>query len=194
MNYKLLLPQHANQIRKTFEKAFIMTQQEYDIDCSYWEKVNQTKIPDELRDVKSVLYWGKLKPRNAVIDFDKALERVASSTKELYFMSDPKSDRYVNNMHYLNNEESTLEFVATINEPSAFSAHIHNEWNYVSKFDDLGEEEWVDPLLPWDLYVFDDSFEWMIAFTHHNADDFSNKKADQTDERLDCNRLCYLCG
>ncbi len=193
MNYTLLFPQHAYQIRERFEKTFIMTQQEYDIAYSDWQKVNQTKMPDELRDVKSVLYWGKLKPCNTVIDFHKALARVASSTKELYFMSDPKSDRYAN-MHYLNNEECTIGFVATTNEPSTFSAYIHDEWNFISKFDDLGKVKWTDPLLPWDLYVFDDSFEWMIAFTHHNAEDFPDKKAGKTDELLDCNRLCYLCG
>ena len=90
-------------------------------------------------------------------------------------------------MHILEHDKASIGFVAVNNNPKEFAEFIHYEWKRSCTFDYENEEEWSEPILPGDLYVFDESFLWMLVFTHHNSDDFAPDREENS-----FNRLCFL--
>ena len=189
MNYTLLPTEKATQIREMFERAFIETPQEYALRAAKWREEAFAKNPNShvhpISNYDEVIYWSKIKPCEE-IEFTDALSFLSNFDNPVYFMSDPELEGYVR-MHLLNLDSDSIGFVAVHNDSKAFAEFIYDEWKLRYTFDYENEEEWYDPPLPDDLYVFDDSFSWMLVFTHHNRDDFSSERVENS-----FNRLCFL--
>lgn len=174
MNYTLLSEEQAKQVRQAFENAFIETPEEYMTDCIKWREEYFSANPNAhvypLPKFDEVIYWSKIKCYKE-IDFAEAISFLSSISNPVYFMSDLALEGYVG-MHLLNDPRASIGFVAVHDDPKSFAEHIYDEWKRSYTYDYENEEEWFEPLLPEDLYVFDDSFSWMLVFTHHNVDDF----------------------
>ena len=175
MNYTLLNEQEATRVRERFEKTFIQTQSEYEIDFAKWleefkksPKYTPQFTPTPRYD--EVIYWSKIKCYKE-IDFAEAISFLSSISNPVYFMSDLELEGYVG-IHLLEDCKASIGFVAVHDDPKSFAEHIYDEWKCYMTYDYENEEVWFEPILPEDLYVFDDSFSWMLVFTHHNVDDF----------------------
>ena len=183
MQYELLPSEQAVQVRQKFEEAFIETPQEYEISYMKWAEEFAQLQPEIAKrcigDYSSIIYWNKLKDCNREISFDDAISFLKGIKNPVYFLSDPPLE--TTRMNVLGNEP--VGFVAKTNDPQFFAEYIYDEWRMIYT---LPDDQWVDPLLPWDLYVFDDSFKWMLFFSHHNIDDF-----EESDNECSWNRLCF---
>ncbi|MBQ7048297.1 MAG: hypothetical protein IJN86_05050 [Clostridia bacterium] len=174
MNYTLLSEEQAKQVRQAFEKAFIETPEEYMASCIKWREEYFSNNPNAhvypLPKFDEVIYWSKIKCYKEIA-FAEAISFLSSISNPVYFMSDLALEGYVG-MHLLNDPRASIGFVAVHDDPKSFAEHIYDEWKCYMTYDYENEEVWFEPLLPEDLYVFDDSFSWMLVFTHHNVDDF----------------------
>lgn len=174
MNYTLLPTEKATQIRERFEKTFIETPQEYELSAAKWREEQFAGNPNAqiypIPNYNEVIYWSKIKCYKE-IDFAEAISFLSNVGNPVYFMSDVELEGYVG-MHILGWNYDSIGFVAVHDDPKSFAEHIYNEWKCYMTYDYENEEVYFEPLLPEDLYVFDDSFSWMLVFTHHNRDDF----------------------
>ena len=174
MNYTLLNEQEATRVRERFEKTFIKTPQEYELSAAKWREEQFAENPNAqiypIPNYNEVIYWSKIKCYKE-IDFEEAISFLSSISNPVYFMSDVELEGYVG-MHLLKDDKASIGFVAVHDDPKSFAEHIYNEWKCYMTYDYENEEVWFEPLLPEDLYVFDESFSWMLVFTHHNVDDF----------------------
>ena len=189
MDYTLLNEERAKQVRERFESTFIETPEEYMASALKWREEYFSNNPNAhvypLPKFDEVIYWSKIKCYKE-IDFAEAISFLSSINNPVYFMSDVELEGYVG-MHLLNDPRASIGFVAVHDDPKSFAEHIYNEWKCYMTYDYENEEEWFDPLLPDDLYVFDESFSWMLVFTHHNVDDFAPDRVENS-----YNRLCFL--
>ena len=174
MNYTLLNEQEATRVRERFEKTFIETPQEYELSAAKRREEQLAENPNAqiypIPNYNEVIYWSKIKCYKE-IDFAEAISFLSSISNPVYFMSDVELEGYVG-MHILGRNYDSIGFVAVHDDPKSFAEHIYAEWKRYNTYDYENEEEWFEPLLPEDLYVFDVSFSWMLVFTHHNVDDF----------------------
>lgn len=189
MNYTLLPTEAATQIRERFEKSFIETPQEYELSSAKWREEYYAANPNAPRypipKYDEVIYWSKIKSYKEIA-FADAISFLSTVGKPVYFMSDLELEGYVG-MHLLNDDKASIGFVAIHNDSKAFAEFIYDEWKLCYTFDYENEEEWFEPILPDDLYVFDDSFSWMLVFTHHNVDDFAPDREENS-----YNRGCFI--
>ena len=104
--------------------------------------------------------------------FAEALAYLRNYTENILFMSEQDEDTYYNG-------EEIVNFVAQA-DPHDLVNQIEHEW-----FNDykLLEQNMYDPdaFLPQDLYVFDFSMKWCVAFTH------------ETDSVYPESRYCIIC-
>ena len=187
MNYTLLPTEKATQIRERFEKTFIQTQSEYEIHFAKWleefkksPKYDPQFTPTPQYD--KVIYLSKLKNDDCDILFEDTISFLSTVGNPVYFMSDVELEGY-GGMHLLQDGNASIGFVAETDNPKEFADFIYYEWRRFNDMNDL----YFDTVLPQDLYVFDDSFSWMLVFTHHNRDDFSSEHVENS-----FNRLCFL--
>ncbi len=187
MNYTLLPTEKATQIRERFEKSFIQTRNEYEIHFAEWleefkKSPNYNPQFPPTAKYDQVVYWSKLKNDDRDILFEDAISFISNVDSKVYFLSDIELEGYAG-MHLLNDENSAIGFVAQAEDSKEFADFIYYEWR---RFNDMNDF-YLDKLLPDDLYVFDDSFSWMLVFTHHNVDDFGSEYVENS-----FNRLCFL--
>ena len=189
MNYTLLNEQESTRVRERFEKTFIETPQEYELSAAKRREEQLAENPNAqiypIPNYNEVIYWSKIKCYKE-IDFAEAISFLSSISNPVYFMSDVELEGYVG-MHILGWNYDSIGFVAVHDDPKSFAEHIYNEWKCYMTYDYENAEVWFEPLLPEDLYVFDESFSWMLVFTHHNSDDFAPDREENS-----FNRLCFL--
>ncbi len=185
MNYTLLSEEQAKQVRQTFEAAFIETPEEYAVSSAkrreeyFAENPNAHVYP--IPNYNEVIYWSKIKSYKEIA-FADVLSFLSKIGNPVYFMSDLELEGYVG-MHLLQDNKASIGFVAETDNPKEFADFIYYEWR---RFNDMNDF-YFDSVLPQDLYVFDESFSWMLVFTHHNRDDFSSEHVENS-----FNRLCFL--
>ena len=191
MNYKLLTEEKVKRVRQAFEVAFIETPEEFMASTLKWREKLYSENPNApivpIPKYDEVIYWAKIKNYKEAT-FAEALSFLSNISNPVYFMSDLPLNGYVN-MHFLNDPKATIGFIAVHNDAKEFAQFIYDEWKLYNTFDCEQEGAWFEPLLPDDLYVFDDSFSWLLVFTHHNADDFD---PDRPRSQNSYNRACFV--
>ena len=185
MNYVLLSDEQAKQVRERFENNFLKT---FDAFCNENQAVKRYINP-------TVMYSALFRGDITRLDFYEALGELSKINTPVYFLNDhsPLGEPCVLNRH----------FVATTDDTNALAKQIFDEWcrefyleNYIfsSEFDSktnyLFKDKIFLKLLPSDLYIFDESMEWMLAFTHEDYEDESECGTDMS--AIEPRRCCYL--
>ena len=186
MNHTLLNEEEATRVRERFEKTFIETPQEYALSTAKWREETFAGNPNAhvypTPNYDEVIYWSKIKSYKE-IDFADAISFLSNIGNPVYFMSDPELEGCVG-MHLLNSDSDSIGFVAVHNDSKEFAEYILYEWK---KLYTPPDDEWYEAFLPFNMYVFDESFSWMLVFTHHNVNDFEPDRVENS-----CNRLCFI--
>lgn len=181
IKFEILPDTKATEIRSQFERTFIQTPEEYEIAWSKWAEEYANLNPDSTKqtmpDYATAIYWDKLKAHTD-ITFDDAISFLQSIKNPVYFLSNPPIGK--NMMNQFSN--APIGFVATTDDPKRFADYIYDEWKMCYT---LPDDVWINPELPGDLFVFDNTFNWMLYFTHHNVDDYAEEETEGG-----WNRLC----
>lgn len=185
MNYTLLPTEKATQIRERFEAAFIK-------DFSRHAEENSS---DYRYTNPTIMYSALFRDDVVRLDFYEALGELTKVTNEIYFLNDrcPLGESCVLNM----------PFVAATDNIKSFAKQIFDEWcrefylgSYIfsdyfhKKTNNLFKDKMFRNVLPFDIYIFDESMEWMLAFTHEDCEDES--EYDEDARAVEPRRCCYL--
>lgn len=174
----------ADGLRAKFIKAFVDTSTDY-----FKNNIENVKATDVQYDtytcayLRDTFYWDT----SAVIPFDRAI-RMISEKQRVYTMWDiQKAPIFTDpdipflHPHYLDvyRSDTVIEWDA-----AELTALIDNE---------LGDYDATDCLrntLPEDIYVFDDSLEWSVIFTHSSVRPIEAVES----VRPHGERLCLSCS
>ena len=170
---KITLLENAQEIRAQFIKKFVMSWEEFQDKHKNWIiKLKEQNFSIDFNWYKNAHLWDKMDPAFTPASFADALAYLRNYTENILFMSEQDEDTYYNG-------EEIVNFVAQA-DPHDLVNQIEHEW-----FNDykLLEQNMYDPnaFLPQDLYVFDFSMKWCVAFTH------------ETDSVYPESRYCIIC-
>lgn len=159
---KITLLENNEEIRRNFIDRFVMSWDEF-----------QNKDKNSANHLgidwfKKSFLWDRFYLGTSIVSFSSALSAIKEHTESVLFMSDDNihhpGELFYNNKKYTN-------FVGRVNA-NELANLIEKEWD---SWYDSEEDIWftsevtTQPILPEDLYVFDESMKWFIAFTHESA-------------------------
>lgn len=181
ISFDLLPDGKADEMRSRFESEFIQSPEEYEKSrtrrAQEFAELNPSIAKLTMLEYSSATYWDRLN-ESVDIDFNDAISFLKNTDGPVYFLSD-HCKAYSGMNHF---GDAPAGFVVRVSDPKSFADYIYDEWKMLYT---LPDDIWIEPTLPGDLFVFDDSFSWMIYFTHHNVDDFAEGGTE-----CDWNRLC----
>ena len=156
MEYRLLSnPEH---IRNLFIKEFVESYESFSIHHEEWIAGLHTEFSREYYD--KMFMWDRKLQSARNISFVDALTVLKNKTGEVLFLTE-SSQCPVKEFCKLNNKE---QFVATASAKELAEC-ISYEW--FTEYELCEKDCYLsDPILPSEVYVFDDSFTWCLIFTH----------------------------
>ncbi len=160
MEIKLL--DNAIEVRKAFIDQFVLSWEEFQIK-------NQDLITTYCLDVNwynEAYLWDKLDFDFHIATFSEALSALKAHTGNVLIMSEGETHDQPGELFCDN--ERIKNFIAQVNSEE-LAKLIEKEWFYSYE---LAARDMYDPcpVLPEDLYVFDESMSWLIVFTHETTE------------------------
>lgn len=174
MEYRLL--SNPAGIRRWFIDQFVESFEEFCEHHKEWIARLHTEFSREYYD--KMFMWDRMIQSAHEISFADALARLKSKTTEVLFLTE-SSQCGTQQFCRLNSQS---EFVAAA-DAKALAECISYEWFTEHELFEQGCYL-PDPILPSDLYVFDESFSWCLVFTHETDE------TESTDSRF----CLYHCG
>lgn len=177
MYIKLL--NNAKNIREAFINRFMVSWDEFQIQRKDWivemEKINYPITADWY---EHCFLWERLDLRFPAVSFVEALSFLREHSEPVFFITEGGNSAYC----------QLVDFVAEA-DPHCLAARIELEWyeDYRLEAQNMYNP---DAYFPSEVYVFDKSFKWCVAFTHETTDwenehDNSMKAAES--------RVCIIC-
>jgi len=169
-------------LRHKFIQNFLISWDEFQISHKdFIENIakNGNIIFDEKMYNESLM-WDKMPTTYPKVSFNKALNFLKSKNHEIIFISE--TDNYPFAFPLTYKGENIPSFIAKA-DAKALASLIEYEWFESYR---LAEQGMYNPdfMLPEDLYVFDDSFEWVIVFTHETLDYETESLMVEAESRL----------
>lgn len=176
---KIELLENADEIRQNFIDRFLEDRESF--------RVVHNDFAERLKDFDQwfdgAYMWDKLPVDVPVVTFAKALELLKSCHGNVLFMSECKGFQA---MCHLPIQGEKLEGFVAVADSKQLADRISYEWYEGAKL--FLENRYIKEALPEDLYIFDETYEWMIVFTHETDWD-----AEDTEGELDT-RFCRAYG
>ncbi len=151
---KITFLENAEEIRRNFIDRYVMSWDEF-----------QNKDKDSANHLgidwfEKAYLWDRFYLGVPIIAFPSALSALREHSGDVMIMSEDNihhpGELFYDNKKYIN-------FVAKVNAKELANL-IEKEWINWNLYDEKSP-----PALPEDLYVFDKSMKWFIAFTHETA-------------------------
>lgn len=173
MDIKLF--ENADSIRRLFEDNFVMSWELFQDKQRGWiAEMAEQNYSIDINWYNQAYMWDKMDPDFPRVLFREALFSLNEHSGNVYIMSEGKGHRYPGQLRY--HGACVTNFVAQV-DVNQLANLIEKEW--LASFG-LGKQTEIgdSPVLPEDLYVFDDSMTWFVVFTHEASDlnaQFSNR-------------------
>ncbi len=164
---EILLLVNNEEIRKSFIENFVMSWHEFQVELK--DFIDGMRKRNEAVDIdfynKSYM-WDKISSKYSRVSFREALDFLSTVDEPVLFMSEDENvpcyaELFIDGQNIRN-------FVAQSNA-NDLAKLIEKEWfeGYI-----LAEQGMYNPnpILPEDLYVFDNSMSWFAVFTHETTD------------------------
>lgn len=171
MEFKLL--EDIADIREAFIKRFVMSWEEFQIKQKDWiAEMAKTDYPVTAELYERTYMWDRMDPDFPRVSMQEALEFLKEHSGSVLFMSEKGEGIYYQG-------KKTIAFIAEA-DAHILATRIEQEWYNPYN---LAAQNTYDPntFFPDDLYVFDLSMKWCIAFTH------------ETTYEEEENRYCIIC-
>ena len=180
---KITLVDNANEIRQAFTEKFTMTWDEFKITHKEW--IDALAAKNYTVTYEERLLWELMDHR--AISFAKALGFLRTMQGNVYVMSERESHPERNEF-----EIDGVEYKGCVAKAKAaeLADLIEYEWYEPYRLDALGMYL-THLVLPADLYVFDESMEHLLVFTHET--DYWELE-DEQPMKCAASRFCMMCG
>ena len=164
---EILLLNNTDEIRKSFIEHFVCSWDEFQVGHKrFIDECAKNKYIIDINWYNKAYLWDKLNFDVSVSSFASALDALKRHNDRVLIMSEDENHPYPGEL-FINNKKIT-NFVARVNAEE-LTKLIEDEWYKVYR---LAEQNMYNPkpILPEDLYVFDESMDWLIVFTHETMD------------------------
>ena len=180
---KITLVDNANEIRQAFIEKFTMTWDEFKITHKEW--IDALAAKNYTVTYEERLLWELMDHR--AISFAKALDFLRTMQGDVYVMSEHESHPGRNEF-----EIDGVEYKGCVAKAKAaeLADLIEYEWYEPYRLDALGMYL-THLVLPADLYVFDESMEHLLVFTHET--DYWELE-DEQPMKCAASRFCMMYG
>ncbi len=164
---KIELLKNAQGIRKSFIERFVMSWDEFQIELEdFVEEMSKRNEKVDIEFYNKSYLWDRISSIYPRVSFREALSLLSSIDSDVLFMSEDEKHEYCGELLF--EEEKIKNFVAKANAKE-LEKLIEQEWfeTYI-----LAEQGMYapNPILPEDLYVFNESMSWFVVFTHETTD------------------------
>ena len=163
----ILLLENSDEIRQRFIDRFVYSWDEFQVEQKrFIDECAKNKCIIDINWYNQAYLWDRLNCTDSVASFDSALEALKSHSDRVLIMSEDETHRYPGVLFYQN--AKIKNFVARVNAEQ-LAKLIEDEWYGVYR---MAEQNMYNPnpILPEDLYIFDESMKWLIVFTHETMD------------------------
>ena len=183
MKHNITLVENANAIRQAFIEKFTMTWDEFQITNKEW--IDNVSANNHTVTYGELHLWLQMDHR--AISFAKALEFLRTMQGDVYVMSECESHPGRNEF-----EIDGVEYKGCVAKAKAVELAdlIEYEWYEPYRLDAIGMYL-THLVLPADLYVFDESMEHLLVFTHET--DYWELE-DEQPMKCAASRFCMMCG
>ena len=183
MKHNIALVDNANEISQAFIEKFTMTWDEFKITHREW--IDALAAKNYTVTYEERLLWELMDHR--AISFAKALDFLRTMQGDVYVMSERESHPGRNEF-----EIDGVEYKGCVAKAKAaeLADLIEYEWYEPYRLDALGMYL-THLVLPADLYVFDESMEHLLVFTHET--DYWELE-DEQPMKCAASRFCMMCG
>ena len=180
---KITLVDNANEIRQAFIEKFTMTWDEFKVRQKEW--IDALAAKNHTVTYEERFLWELMDHR--AISFAKSLEFLRSMQGDVYVMSE--SEGHPGNNEFEIDGVEYKNCVAKMNAKELADL-IEYEWYEQYRLEVL-EMYLTHTVLPADLYVFDESMEHLLVFTHET--DYWELE-DEQPMKCAASRFCMMCG
>lgn len=180
MNFKLL--DNTKDIIKTFTDCFVMSWDEFQIKQKDWiAEMAKTNCPITIAWYEQSYMWDKMNPDFPRVSMKEALAFLREHSSSVFFMTEKGEDVYYQG-------KKSVDFIAEA-DAHTLAARIEQEWHDSYRLTEQNLYN-ADAFLPEDLYVFDSSMKWCVAFTHETT--YLESEIDNPMKAAE-SRYCIIC-
>ena len=185
MDIKLL--SNPEQIRAKFLERFVLSWEAFQLEYQDWiSQLAERNYPIGIEWYEQSFLWGRMRKDLPIVSMKEALAVLREHKGAVRFLSEGPS--CCAERRLLLRDQKYVGFAAEA-KPEELADLIEEEWFESYR---LAMEDRYNPcpVLPEELYVFDESMEWCVVFTHETTDweselDDPMKAAES--------RLCFVC-
>ncbi len=181
MNISIM--KNGTKIRQEFIEKFTTTWEEFQIRNKEW--IDNAAAHNYTITYESRYLWELIDHR--AISFAKSLEFLRSIQGDVYVMSE--SESHPSYKTFIIDGVAYEEIVAKANAKELADL-IEYEWYEPYRLEALGMY-FANPVLPQDIYVFDESMDRLLVFTHEN--DYWELEREQP-MKAAASRFCMMYG
>lgn len=164
---EIQLLQNSSEIRNDFINKFVMTWDEFQVKLKDWiAEMAKNKNTIDINWYNQSYMWDKLNLNFSVATFSEALSELKTHIGKVLIMSEYETVCCPSKLCY--DKEKIKNFVAQV-DVKELAKLIEDEWYDSYK---LAAQNMYNPeaVLPEDLYIFDESMNWLVVFTHETTD------------------------
>ena len=164
---KIQLLENALEIRNEFINNFVLSWDDFQVKQKDWiAEMAKNNYAIDINWYKQAYLWDKLNFDFPVASFSDALSALKAHAGKVLIMSEGETLCCPSELFY--NNQKIKNFVAKV-EVQELAALIEEEWFDFYKLAAQNMHK-PNPILPEDLYVFDESMTWLVVFTHETTD------------------------
>ena len=146
-------------MRRDFVDAFVMDKADFAVAHPDWVRLMDEQFPTGFDGwYEKAFLWEKMSPDITAVDFDRALTLLRGLEGKVLFLSESETSDHDGGL--VLHGRKVYDFGA-IADPRELADRLEYEWNNEGRLYFEGKLT-----LPWDVYVFDTTLEWVIVFTH----------------------------
>ena len=165
---KIQLLENSQHLREEFKHKFLMTWDEFQKALKDFidNMKKNCNITFDYKMYEESLMWDRMPLEYPKVSFAEALALLREKHGDVLFMSEDEKHPWPCELVY--NKEKIKGFIAKA-DALELADLIEYEWLNCYK---LAAQYMYNPdeILPADLYVFDETMNWFIAFTHETTD------------------------
>ena len=178
-NMYIKLLDNAKDIRKAFIDRFVVSWEEFQIQHKDWIiEMSKTNYPITADWYEKSFMWEKMDSCFPTVSFNEALAFLKEHSGSVFFITEKGNSAYC----------QLVDFTAEA-DAHTLAARIEQEW-----YDDyrLDAQNMYNPdaYFPSEVYVFDATMNWCVAFTHETTD--WESELDDTMKAAESS-VCIIC-
>ena len=166
-------------IKEKFLSCFVRSWEEFQVSSKDWiAKMGDRGWPVDERWYDQAFLWDKMDPKYAFTSFKESLRFLRGKSGLVLFMTEKMDE---------NTQKRNVRYVARA-DALELADRIEEEWYEMYR---LAEQDMYNPdVLPDDIYVFDQTMDWCVVFTHETSD--IESELDDLMKAAE-SRCCIIC-